>query len=298
MLSLTVWCIEAEEDSLSYFLDKKNPIIGISYPKKSRSYRRFRFDSRKDDLVWLIPRGDRPGRAGIIISGYKQSSYHPYYRKKIKWLSENLFLSKEPFVPNSLVRYSKRPTGGGFVQIRIKSAIDAVRILCGMEPLDPLYNKEDLIENFSQYLEQKYRSEDTVEREFVKPWLEELGYRVEMAETKTNPIWDMKAIKRGVGTFLIQVKHTSKIEKKKALDLDEVAEKEGIDAWWISLGVVSENTISLIEEASSVLEIWGAGEIYDEFIKSYQSYSRKFKKDLPLEWVLIPKNYGHQFTNL
>ncbi|MFX0207538.1 MAG: hypothetical protein ACFFDT_16245, partial [Candidatus Hodarchaeota archaeon] len=150
-----VWCIEAGEegDLIEMFLDIQNPIIGISYSKDSSSYDRFVNDARCKDLVWLVPRSERAGRAGIIVSDAYFEQEYPAQRRKVKWMARNLFLDKEPFVPPALVRYSKVSITGSFARMHNKAAIDEVRKLCELNPLDELYSEEDLIYNFRDYLQ-------------------------------------------------------------------------------------------------------------------------------------------------
>ena len=133
----TIWCVEAaiEGKFLKIFLNENNPVIGISYKKDSRPHIRFNHGARVGDLVWLVPRGERPGRAGIIMSKAKKNPEHPRLRRSVEWKSQKLYLTKKPRVPNTLVRYSKRPITGSFAKMKIHTAKDEIRKLCGLEPL-------------------------------------------------------------------------------------------------------------------------------------------------------------------
>lgn len=283
-----IWRVEAEDyEVYKEFMSDSNPLIGISYTKESPSYRRFRFDAQKGDLVWVVPRGDRPGRAGQIVSKCRLSPHHPRQRRKVQWFSQDLYLNQEPQVPTALYRYSTVSTPGSFAKMRNKSAIDEIRIMCGYEPRAGLYTENNLITNFTKYLERLFRPDD-VEHRFIKPWLEEMKFRVELAETKTQKNWDMIAKKPGEGTFLVQVKHTHQIKSQNVLNLIDEAEQKKYGAWWIGLGLISEEKIEALEEKSDKLYVWGSREIYDEFLEGYEKYSRRFKKIVPLKWALIP----------
>lgn len=284
-----VWCVEAYSDEdYEQFMNKDKPFIGISYIKGSPSYRRFCFVARVDDLIWLVPRGDRPGRAGKLASKCKISPHHPRQRRMVQWFSNELCLNQEPQVPNALYRYSTTSTTGSFARMWNVSAIDEIRSMCGFKPLEGLYSDNDLVKNFTKYLERLFRSEYNVERKFIKPWLEEMKFRVELAKTKTQENWDMIAKKPRVGTFLVQVKHTDQIKLDKVLKLIDEAEQKGYGAWWIGLGLISEEKIDLLEETSENLDVWGSREIYYEFLEGYEWYSRRFKNLVPLQWALIP----------
>lgn len=284
-----VWLFEGEEDKLNLFFNEQDPLIGINYTEESSSYNRISNLAEIGDLVWLVPRGDRPGRAGVIESEFYTVKEYPEQRRKIEWKSSDLFLNKSPQIPAVLVRYSKVSVNGSFAQMHDSNAIDEVRKLCGLEPLNELYFEKDLVINFNDYLAKLFPSEDTTEINFVKPWLEEMGYRVELPESKINFAWDMKAFKRGVGTFLVQVKHSSDIKDKNVLNLVEEAINLNIEAWWISLGLIDSNRKELLENKYDILEIWDAEDIYSEFTTSYNDYSRNFKDIIPLKWSLIPK---------
>jgi len=284
-----VWCVEAYSDEdYKQFIKKDNPIIGISYKKGEPSYRRFGFVARVGDLIWLVPRGGRPGRAGKLVSMCKFHPHHPRQRRMVQWFSKELYLNQKPQIPNALYRYSTTSTIGSFARMWNDSAIDEIRLMCGFEPLAGLYSDNDLIKNFTKYLERLFRSENDVERKFIKPWLEEMKFRVELAETKTQENWDMVAKKPGVGTFLVQVKHTDQIKSKKVLDLINEADQKGYGAWWIGLGLIRGEKIDLLEENSENLDVWGSREIYYEFLEEYEGYSGRFKKMVPLQWALIP----------
>jgi hypothetical protein len=292
----TVWSFEAgTNEDRERFVNDEKPFIGISYIKNSPPYNRFSYDAKVGDLVWLVSRGDRPGRAGIIKSSCKRNPNHPTLRRKVEWVSSDLFLTKKPMVPYPLVRYSRAPVTGSFARMKNLIAIDEVRKLCGFEPLEKLYTDDDIIINFTHYLERRFPPDSRVEDEFVKPWLEEMGYRVEMAEDPNNPVWDMRAYKRGVGTFLVQVKHTSAIDKYKVQELVEEATEQGIGAWWIALGLIDMNTIHSLQQSSDILAIWGSRDIYETFVDYYNGYSRNFrKKIIPLRWALLPFEQENQ----
>lgn len=283
-----IWRVEANSaEDYEEFMNKDNPIIGISYTKESHSYKRFRFVAKVGDLIWLVPRGDRSGRAGMIVSKCKFSPHHPRQRRKVQWFSQELCLDQEPQVPNALYRYSTVPTSGSFARMRNTSAIDEIRVMCGFHPRAGLYTDNDMVTNFSEYLERLFRP-DEVEQRFIKPWLEEMKFRVELAKSKTQENWDMIAKKPGEGTFLVQVKHTGKIKSHNVQRLIEEADQRGYGAWWIGLGLISEEKIDSLEENSENLYVWGSREIYEEFLEEYEDYSKDFKELVPLEWALIP----------
>lgn len=251
-----IWCVEAYSgEDYKQFMKEDNAFIGISYSKGSPSYRRFCFNAKVGDLIWLVPRGNRPGRAGELVSRCKFYPRHPRQQRKVQWLSKELFLNQEPQVPNALYRYSTTSTTGSFARMWNDSAIDEIRLMCGFEPLAGLYSDNDLIPNFTQYLERLFRSENDVERKFIKPWLEEMKFRVELAETKTQENWDMIAKKPRVGTFLVQVKHTDQIKLENVQKLINEANQKGYGAWWIGLGLINEEKIDLLEENSEILDV-------------------------------------------